>query len=354
MPACLRVAFLFAAVGAGVMAQTPTAPVRFTPAKSYAVQSEVRLPGSVESRKSSRVAGEVEGLVEEFPVRIGQKVERGAVLARLRTRQSELEKQSLEAELAETLARQKLAERELDRARQLFEAQVIPQEELDAKTYEYNAWEGGDLRLRAQIERIEDTIARAVIVAPFDGVVLEELTQVGEWLGKGDPVVDLLSLEELEVSVNVPERYLNRFAVGARVGLSFEALGGRRTAGTVKAVIPQADPLSRAFPVKLAFQNPGGALPGMLVEALFPAGDRRTRTIVPKDAVVLQGDQQVVFAITAEGTVRPMSVRTAEGLGDWVAVDGPVQPGDKIVTRGNERLRANQAVSAEPQEYALP
>ena len=195
---------LLAALVPALPAQTPTAPVRYTPARSHSVQSEVRLPGNVESRKSSRVAGEVEGLVEEFPVRIGQKVERGAVLARLRTRQPELEKQALEAELAETLARQKLAERELSRARELFDAKVIAQDELDAKSYDLSAWEGRDQRLRAQIERIEDSIARAVIHAPFDGVVLEELTQVGEWLGKGDPVVELLSLEELEVSVDVP------------------------------------------------------------------------------------------------------------------------------------------------------
>ena len=138
------------------------------------------------------------------------------------------------------------------------------------------------------------------------------------------------------------------------MALSFEALGGRSAAGTVTAVIPQADPLARAFPVKLAFKNPGGALPGMLVEALFPAGARGARVIVPKDAVVRQGEQQVVFVVSSEGTVRPADVRTAEGVGDWLVVDGSVQPGDRVVTRGNERLRAGQAVVGEPLEYALP
>jgi len=308
----------------------------------------------VESRKSSAVASEIEGLVEEYPVRQGQKVEAGAVLARLRTRQLELEKQALEAEVAETLVRQKLARRDYERAQELFDAQVLPQEQLDAKQFEYEAWDGRDLRLKAQIERVEDNISRAVITAPFEGVVLEELSQVGEWLGKGDAVVELLSLGDLEVSVDVPERYLNRFAVGARVALSFEALGGRRATGTVTAVIPQADPQARAFPVKMGFKNPGGALPGMLVDAMFPGGGRRTATIVPKDAVVLQGAQQVVFVITNEGTVRPAPVRTAEGLGAWIAIEGPVNPGDKVVTRGNERLRPNQSVSGEPLEYPEP
>ncbi len=339
---------------AALHGQTPTAPVRYTVARTQTFQSEVSLPGTVESRKSSAVATEIEGLVKEFPMRQGQKVEAGAVLARLRTRQLELEKQSLEAELAETVVRRKLAKREYQRAQELFDALVIAREELDAKQFEYDAWEGRDLRLKAQIERVEDNIERAEVVAPFDGVVLNERTQIGEWLGKGDPVVDLLSLEDLEVSVDVPERYLNRFAVGARVGMSFEALDGRRATGTVTAVIPQANLLSRAFPVKLGFKNPGGALPGMLVEAVFPGGDRRTATIVPKDAIVLQGAQQVVFVISNEGTVRVAPVRTAEGLGAWITIDGPVKPGDKIVTRGNERLQPNQSVVGEPLEYPEP
>lgn len=354
MTPCFRGLLLGAACAVVLAAQTPTAPVRFTPAKSQTFQSEVRLPGTVESRKSSEVASEVEGLVEEYPVREGETVEQGAVLARLRTRQLELEKQALEAEVAETLVRQKLARRDYERAQELFDAQVLPQEQLDAKQFEYEAWEGRDLRLKAQIERVEDNIARAVIKAPFDGVVLEELTQVGEWLNKGEAVVDLLTLSDLEINVDVPERYLNRFSVGARVAVSFEALGGRRTTATVTAVIPQADPRARAFPVKLGFKNPGGALPGMLVDAMFPGGDRRTATIVPKDAIVMQGAQQIVYVVTNEGTVRPAPVRTAEGLGVWIAVDGPIQPGDKVVTRGNERLRPNQSVSGEPLEYPEP
>jgi RND family efflux transporter MFP subunit len=251
--------FLFFILGAvALQGQTPTAPVRYTVARTQTFQAEVRLPGTVESRKSSAVATEIEGLVEKYPLRQGQKVEEGAVLARLRTRQLELEKQALEAELAETLVRQRLAKREYERAQELFDALVIPQEQLDAKQFEYEAWEGRDLQLKARIARVEDNIERAVVVAPFDGVVLEERTQIGEWLGKGDAVAELLSLEDLEVSVDVPERYLNRFAVGARVGLSFEALGGRRATGTVTAVIPQANLLSRAFPVKLGFKTPAG------------------------------------------------------------------------------------------------
>ena len=282
MSAALRACVSLGLVFAALQAQAPTAPVRFTNARSHSFQAEVRLPGTVEARKTSTVASEVEGLVEEYPVRQGERIQAGEVLARLRTRQLELEKQSLEAEIAETLARTRLAKRELERARELFEAKIIPQEELDAKQYEYDAWEGRDLRLKAQVERVEDNIARAVVKAPFDGVILEERSQAGEWLGKGDPVVELVSLQNLEVSVDVPERYLNRFSVGARVALSFEALGGRRAMGTVSVIIPQADPRARAFPVKLSFQNPGERCRACWRRRFSPAADVAPRPSCPR------------------------------------------------------------------------
>ena len=345
----------FVLLTAALAQQPQSPPVRYTVAASHTFQAEVELPGTIEAPLLSTVAGEIEGLVEEFKVREGDSVKKGQLLAKLRTKQLELQKANLEAQLVESVARQKLAERDFKRAQELFDAQVIAQEELDAKQFEFDAWEGRDAQLKAQIARIEDSIASAGIYAPFDGVVVSEGTQVGEWLGKGDPVVDLMSTSELEVRVDVPESYYQRFRVGSRVPIAFEALDGRRTIGVVRAVIPQADTAARTFPVKVSINGQGlNVAPGMIAAAVFPGGRRATRTIVPKDALVLRGAQQNVFVITEEGTVRPVPVRAGLGVGQWVAVDGPVKPGDKVVTRGNERLRPGQPVSGQLLEYKLP
>ncbi len=329
--------------------------MRYTPAVSHAFQAEVELPGTVEAPVVSTVAGEVEGLVEQFSIREGDHIKKGDLLAKLRTKQLELQKADLAAQLDESLARRQLAERDFKRAQELFDAQVIPQDQLDSKKYELDAWESRDAQLKAQIDRIDDSIASASIYAPFDGVVISKGTEVGEWLGKGDPVVDLMSVTDLEVSVDVPERYYDRFRVGAKVPIVLQALDGRRTIGVVRAVIPQADATSRSFPVKVSINAKGlNVAPGMIASAVFPGGERATRTIVPKDALVLQGAQQSVFVVTEEGTVRPVTVRADQGVGQWIAVDGAVKSGDKVVTRGNERLQPGQPVSAQLLEYKLP
>ena len=67
-----------------------------------------------------------------------------------------------------------------------------------------------------------------------------------------------------------------------------------------------------------------------------------------------QGPGTVVFVIDGEGSVRPVPVTTGSGVGEWIEVDGSVEPGQQVVTRGNERLFPGQPVTADPIEYPLP
>ena len=76
--------------------------------------------------------------------------------------------------------------------------------------------------------------------------------------------------------------------------------------------------------------------------------------VVPKDAVVLQRGGEIVFRINADGSVEPVPIESAQGVGEWVVVSGPLEAGDRVVVRGNERLFPGQQVQGEPQEYPLP
>ena len=79
-----------------------------------------------------------------------------------------------------------------------------------------------------------------------------------------------------------------------------------------------------------------------------------TATIIPKDAVYRQGDQLIVYVMDGDDTVKQVPVQTGNGAGVWVEVQGQISPGQRVVTRGNERLRPGQKVRAKPVEYPLP
>ncbi len=115
--------------------------------------------------------------------------------------------------------------------------------------------------------------------APFSGVVVAERCEVGEWVGRGDPVSELASLHDLEVRVEVPERYFSQLERGAEATISFTSLAGLELIGEVSAIIPRANPQARTFPLKVRLANPEGRIGvGMLARVAFPAG-----AVLPRD-----------------------------------------------------------------------
>ncbi len=329
--------------------------IRFTKVRSHLIKPSVQLPGTVESRLVSTVAGEISGLVESFLAREGQVVKQGQVLAQLRRTSLELRLRAAVAQLKEDEARQKLAERTLERARELSEGGIYSQQQLDEALFEFNAWQGRIERLRVEIEQFKHDLEQTTIRAPYDGVVVRENTQIGEWLEAGGTVVELLSLEQLEVSLDLPERYFDALKMKAPVRISFESLPGVEFDGQVQSIIPRADPQARTFPIKLSLSNPQGRIAvGMLARVILPIGDPYISTLVPKDAVITQGKQQFVYLLSEDDSVRRTAVRTGVGVGQWVQVEGPLQGGEKVVIQGNERLQDGQKVRAEQREYPLP
>jgi RND family efflux transporter MFP subunit len=139
------------------------------------------------------------------------------------------------------------------------------------------------------------------------------------------------------------------------VQVTFDSVPGYEVAGTVDAIIPRADPRARTFPLKVALQQTNGTIgAGMLAQVSMPAGDTHRAIVVPKDAVVGDGANQHVFLIGDDSTVQRVPVQTGEGLGDWIVIRGEITAGQRVVTRGNERLFPGQPVEGEPVEYALP
>jgi RND family efflux transporter MFP subunit len=342
---------------AGVAAQEgpPASPVRYTEAREHSVRQSLRLPGTVEAPNLSPVATEVQGLVLELRAREGSHVTRGEPLARLRTTNLELRLRSARGELKEAQARLEWAKGELDRARGLLEQDLISDGDFDQAQADFRAWEGRVERLSADIERIETDLDRCTIRSPIAGVVVAEHIDVGGWIDVGDPVMDVLATDELEVRVEVPERYFSMVTDEGEVLVHPAVDPEVDITGRIAAIIPLADTGSRVFPIKISISGQEkGLAPGMLVQVSLPIGEPTTSTIVPKDAIVAQGPGRFVFVIGEDDTVQQLPVETGVGVGEWIVVSGSLQAGQKIVTRGNERLFPGQPVLGEPLAYELP
>ena len=333
--------------------QGPT-PVRWTEARTADLRDTVRLPGDVQAHVEAVLAAEVAGLVVDLPAREGARVRTGDVIARLRSDALQLRLAAARGRRTEAQARLDRAGRQLDRARGLIAEEAISPEQLDEAASEFEAWQGRLQQLDAEIASIELDIERCTIRALFDGVVVLEHCEVAEWLGVGDPVFEVVSREELEVHVDVPERYYGALVPGTKVQVGFSSVGDLQVEAELSAIIPRARANARTFPVELTLRDPDPRIGiGMLTQVRMPVGAPREVTIVPKDAIV-SGPRGRVVWVVEDDRVRSVPVEMGDALGVWVAVSGEITPGTKVVVRGNERLRPQSVVRGEAMEYELP
>ncbi len=331
------------------------APVSYTEAMRHDVRSSLDLTGTVASYRSSVVASSISGVVIELRARDGQGVRRGSTLARLRPDTFELQLRAAEGQLVEARARLKLAEARRERARGLWDERVISQQELDDALTEVEAGEGRVAQLEADVARFKDQVDRTTIRAPFAGVVVAEHTAVGEWVSAGDPVVEVMDVRDLEVTLEVPERYFEGLSVDTEVEVTVSAVPGERIAGTVRSVVPRADPQARTFPVKVAISNEDGRVgAGMLASVRLPIGQAEPNVLVPKDAIVAQGTRRFVYVIGEDDVAQPVDVLLGSSQGVWISVEGEVEAGARVVTQGNERLAPGTKVDPRLKEFAKP
>lgn len=334
--------------------EMPPTPVRVTPAQQHSLKRTIELSGVVESRGSSVLASEIGGIVEELFAREGEPVRAGTPIVRLRSEDLRLRLEAARGEFEEARARLDLAETSYERMKGLFDDQVASRQQLDNASSERAAWAGRVARTEAEIRRLERDVARTVVRAPFTAVIIRERVGVGEFVNPGGPVAEVIDVTNLDVTIEVPERYFAEISRGSAARVEIPSLGRFETGGSVRAIIPRTTSNARTFPVKVAIDSGGRIGIGMLATVHISLGQPQPSVIVPKDAIVRQGNAQTIFVVDDDNTVRRVPVTTSEATGSWIAVDGDVVPGDPVITRGNERIRPGQKVTPENLEYPAP
>jgi RND family efflux transporter MFP subunit len=322
----------------------PPTPVKVVTVSTKQVQRTVTLVGSAEPRKRSLVASEVAGLVQAFPVKEGQFVKKGQLLASLRTDTLEIRLDLAVASHREAKTRYEQAKKDLDRIQALFRKELVTQKELDDAMTQEGALEKRLSQLEAEIRLAQDQLTRSTIRAPFSGWITKEYTQIGQWLEMGGPVVELVDLTEVEVQVPLPEEFVRDVRVGDPVVAEFDGLPGVEVKGKIFSIIAQADRAARTFPVRVILANPDLHIKsGMVARVNLALGAPYQAVVIPKDALVLKGGKEFAFVV-ANNSVTQVPVTPLTHFNEYVEVQGAIEEGMQVVVEGNERLLPGQSV----------
>lgn len=320
--------------------QDNAAPVRVATVEHREMTPTVAVSGTVVSRQEARVSAEVEGRLTRV-AEVGTEVTEGDVMANIDATQLELQVEEQRGVVAQETARLEHLEREEDRLSRLAEQNALAANQLDQVSSDRRVAES-ELRIaRARLGRLEDDLSHTAIQAPFDGIVTDRLAMPGERVSAGDPVVRLVNPRRREVLARGPLEYLPFVESGDPIRVSWR---DRDHVGTVRNVVRAGDELSRLFEMRV--DVPDSLWPiGQTVHVALPTAETRQVLAVPRDALVLRRDSTAVFVVDGNGTARRVRVTPGGGDGSFVEVDGQVEPGDRVIVRGNERLEAGQAVN---------
>ena len=322
----------------------PPSPVRVAVVKTKTVSNQISLVGTTEAISESTVASEISGLVEYFPIKEGNYVKKGDLLVNLKETQLRLRLKGGVAAKKRIQANLQNAEKELKRVSKLKETNSIAEKQYDNAFYTYRALSQELLQNESEIELLKYEIKQQKVLAPFSGFVAKEHTQIGEWINKGGPVVTLLDLDNIRITVDVPERYSVLLLPQSDVKISIKSVSSNLFSGRIYSVLPQGDPDSRTFPVRIHLANPDHKIKsGMEAMVTFNLATEKKALLVPKDAVVTAGDNRLVFMVNNDKAI-PVPVKILGYYDGDVAVEGNLKPGDQVVIRGNERLRPGQPV----------
>ncbi|HZP80705.1 MAG TPA: efflux RND transporter periplasmic adaptor subunit, partial [Chthonomonadaceae bacterium] len=201
----------------------------------------------------------------------------------------------------------------------------------------------GQSQAALQIARV--TRDYAVIASPFDGIVTRRLADPGAMASPGVPLLQVQG-GSLRLEAVVPESALSAVRKGAAVPVRFDALGGRDLTGRVVEIAPQGDVSSHTFLVKIALPAGSGAAAGMFGRARFATGAEK-RLLVPSAAVWEREGLHYLYVVDAANTARLRMVTVGEPVGERLPLLSGVNPGERIIVGGRERVTDGAQVTAE-------
>lgn len=263
--------------------------------------------GTIRPRVAATVSAKVMAVIQQIPVKSGDAVKSGDVLAQLDDR--------------EVRAAFERAQADYERFKKLLEQGAAPTSEFQSVEERYRV--------------AKAALSYATISAPFDGIVSEKLCDMGDLASPGKALFTVEQPTDFRLEAYVPDRYAGAVPVGTAAHVAVDAVGGECD-GAVGEVVPASDPSSRSFLIKVDLHPKRPLRSGMFGRAQIIVGER-TGFFVPRTAVHEHG--QLTFVYVADGDrARMRLVKLGKTLRDQVEVVSGLESAEHVVVQTDGAL----------------
>ncbi len=320
--------------------EMPPAQVSVALATERVLAPTMQISGSVislnDANISSQISGELEWLAE-----VGSKINEGDSIARFVPTLFELNLQAVEAQLKKLQADLEFREQELKRFSILADRDNTSKAQLQEEISKRKMLIQDIITAKTEVASAKHFLSKTNIKAPFSGHIVKKLASKGEYLATGQEVIRLVDTNNREVKINAPLELLPLLKINSEVQV---VAYNKNSQLPISAIVPVGDTSSRMIEVRLKVIDEQ-MIPGMPVTVSLPSAEPLNRLTIPRDALIIKGSNVYIYRVNDAMQSERIEAEIDAISGPWVAIKNKLQPGDKIVIRGGERLMPGQNVA---------
>ncbi len=311
--------------------QLPETKVTIVKIEPIPIRDTLVLPGVAEALHDVTLASDREGRVEWIGPREGQRVKQGELLAKI-------DVAALQVALDRAKAAHKLAEVVAERRKSLHQGRIVSQEEMEKAETE---------RMLAlhNLREAKVSFEQGFVRSPIDGVVNRWDVDPGEFVKRGQAVLELVSVDRMRINVDVPEMDVRYLKVWQNARVTVDAYPGEHWDGLVDFVAFKADPATKTFKARVVVDNADGRVrPGMIAHVSFLRKMVPDALVAPLFAVLDKGGERILF-VEKDGIAQARTATIGVIDNDKVQIVSGLKPGDNLIVTGQHNVEDGMRVT---------
>jgi RND family efflux transporter MFP subunit len=324
--------------------------IRAEPGGAAAV---LTLPATMQAFSQSLIYARVSGYLRHWYADIGDHVAKGKLLATIDA--PEVDQQVLAARAVLTQAQANLALAAVTSARyqELIKSHAVSQQEADTYLQDFVAQKANVRAAEATLKGLEQMQGFEKVYAPYDGVITERKTEVGDLVNAGNAgskqeLFRLSQIDTIRVYVTVPEAHSQEVVLGSSATVFVTELPGMQFTGTVVRTNKAIDPNSRTTLTELDVDNSSGTiLPGAFAEVRFQLPVPSGLIVLPTSSVLFQAAGPQVGVVNGRNQVELRKVALGWDYGNTVEVLSGVRPNDMVIASPPDYLVDGMTVAVQ-------
>lgn len=324
----------------------PIRPVKILEVKYVEVSPGISLVGDIQAYQQTSLSFRVAGRVIDRRVDVGASVHQGETLATLDASHAKNALKQAQAELDSARAVEQLARVNFERMKRLFPGGAVSRSLYDQSVSDWKTASSRLDNVTAALNDARDNLQQTQLKAPQDGIISETYANQGQVVNAGQPIFKLADNHRLDAVFEVPEQVILARVNQPDITVSLLSDVTLKTPAILRDVMPQADPDTRTYRVRVTLLNPPKQMNlGAIVKGTLQLTSIK-QVVIPKRALTRENDHPAVYIVNpVTKALCLQEIQVARFSNESIYVSTGLTAGQRVVIAGVDKLRPGQKVT---------